>query len=317
MSMQTASFTLTPKPPFDFDLLLTSLRNSAGTVLEVIGDDDYRRALRLAGRPALLRVRSTGTLDAPGLQVEVTTETVDRALLAAAQERAAHVFGAAVDAAGVDAIDDPVFQAAWQACRGFRPIQVPDLFETIAWAIIGQQINVTFAARCKRALTTTHGSSLEVDGVPYLLFPTAEELAALDDADLLALQFSRQKARYVLGLARAVAEGRFDLTALPSLPPDEALARLMTLLGVGRWTAEYVLLRGLGYPDSLPAGDVALQKAVGHAYGLARLATEAEVRTLGERWQPWRSYATITFWHHNALARLQASGGKRPAMAPS
>jgi DNA-3-methyladenine glycosylase II len=289
---------LEARPPFDFGAILNALRSSPGTVLEVVTADEYRRALVLQGQPALLTVRAAG--DA-ALEVGVTAGAVDSGLAKAAVRAVDHIFQAGRDITGVDAVADPVFQRAWQGLRGFRPVQVPSVFETIAWAIIGQQINVAFAAKCKRALAETYGGRLEVDGQRYLLFPTPERIASLADADLLALQFSRQKARYVLALARAVAEGRFDPEGLRALEPEDALQRLMALLGVGRWTAEYVLMRGLGHPDALPAGDVALQRAVGAAYGLGRLATEAEVRSIGERWAPWRSYAAVTWWRSNQV----------------
>ncbi len=299
--MQTRHLTLTPHPPFNFPLILETLLASPGSVLEVLTASEYRRALQIDGTPVLVTVRAADGQAQPTLSLAVTAERVDEATAALVADAFARIFVAGLDTSPIDALDDPVFAQAWALRRGFRPVQLPDVFEAIAWAIIGQQINVAFAARCKRALTERYGGRMEVDGATYLLFPTPETLAPLDEANLQALQFSRQKARYVIGLSRAIIEGRFKPGALAGMPADEALARLQELLGVGRWTAEYVLLRGLGYPDALPAGDVALQKAVGRAYGLGRNATEAEVRTLGERWAPWRSYATITWWQTNRV----------------
>ena len=299
--METRHLTLTPRPPFNFPLILETLLASPGSVLEVLSPTEYRRALLIDGRPVLASVQLAGDPEQPALSLAVTAERVDGATAAAASAAIARIFVTALDTSPIDTLDDPVFARAWAPRRGFRPVQLPDVFEAIAWAIIGQQINVAFAARCKRAITERFGGRMEVDGTSYLLFPTPETLAPLEDAELQALQFSRQKARYVIGVARAIVEGRFRLAALAAMPADEVLARLQELLGVGRWTAEYVLLRGLGYPDALPAGDVALQKAVGRAYAMGRSATEAEVRTLGERWAPWRSYATITWWQTNRV----------------
>jgi DNA-3-methyladenine glycosylase II len=86
------------------------------------------------------------------------------------------------------------------------------------------------------------------------------------------------------------------------------LEQLQTLVGIGRWTAEYVLLRGLGHADSIPAGDVALQRAIGRAY-YGRMATEAEVRTLAEPWAPWRGYAAVTWWYTQRLDQLKKLRG--------
>jgi DNA-3-methyladenine glycosylase II len=186
------------------------------------------------------------------------------------------------------------------------------VWEAIAWAIIGQQINVAFAARCKAAFCAAYGEQLNTPQGTFTLFPTPEAVAPLGEEALQTLQFSRQKARYVIGVARAIVEGGLEPEALHGTPADQALDRLMALKGVGRWTAEYVLLRGLGHPDALPAGDVALQRAVGVAYGLGRLATEAEVRAYGERWAPYRSYAAIAFWRSNATA----AAARKAATAP-
>jgi DNA-3-methyladenine glycosylase II len=97
-----------------------------------------------------------------------------------------------------------------------------------------------------------------------------------------------------------------------ALPPDEALVKLQTLVGIGRWTAEYVLLRGLGYPDSIPAGDVALQRAIGLAY-YGRPATEAEVRLTALPWAPWRGYAAMCWWFSLMLDRRKADTRHRNA----
>ena len=176
-----------------------------------------------------------------------------------------------------------------------RPVVIPDLYETLIWAILGQQINVGFARRLKERLVETAGHSIEIDGASYPLLPRPEEVAEIDPAALLALQFSRQKAAYVIGVSQEIAAGRLDLNALASLPDDEAIAELIRLRGVGRWTAEYLLMRGLGRTDVIPAGDVSLQLLIGTA-ALGRRANEAELREIADRWRPWRAWATFFVW---------------------
>lgn len=309
--MEKRRFEINAQPPFAFDHILMSLRTPAGTVLEVITDEgEYRRAVYLEGRPALITVRMDGRATVPRLSVGVTAERVDAAVEASARRTVDRVFAATADVSGLETVfcQDQVMWATWQRCRGFRPVALPDLFEAIAWAIIGQQITVTFAAKCKRALTERYGERLAVENDEYLLFPKTEVIASLDESDLLALQFSRQKARYLVNLARQIVSGEFDLEALWSLTAEEASQQLQTLVGIGRWTAEYVLLRGLGHADSIPAGDVALQRAIGRAY-YGRMATEAEVRLLAERWLPWRGYAAVCWWYTQRLDQLTKKRG--------
>jgi len=180
--------------------------------------------------------------------------------------------------------------------RGVRPALLPDIFETITWAIIGQQINVIFAAKCKRAFVERFGTPFEMDGETWMLFPTPERVVEIAESELAEIQFSRQKSRYILNLAREIVDGRLDLDALLTMPPDAALERLELLPGIGRWTAEYVLMRGIGHPDVIPAGDGGLRRIVGQRYGMGRLATEAEVRTIAEPWAGWRSYFVFYLW---------------------
>jgi DNA-3-methyladenine glycosylase II len=310
--LESRQIEITPPQPFAFDHILTSLRTSAGTVLEVItGDGEYRRAVYLEGQPALITVCGEGDILSPRLSVSVTAERVDAAIEAAVLRTVGRVFAAIADVSGLDAtfFRDPVLWETWQRCRGFRPIVLPDLFEAIAWAIIGQQITVAFASKCKRALTEQYGERLAIGGDEYLLFPKPQVIALLNEDDLRVLQFSRQKARYLLNLARQIVSGEFDVEALWSLTAEEASEQLQTLVGIGRWTAEYVLLRGLGHADSIPAGDVALQRAIGRAY-YGRMATEAEVRTLAEAWAPWRGYAAACWWYTQRLDQLKKTQGQ-------
>ena len=96
-----------------------------------------------------------------------------------------------------------------------------------------------------------------------------------------------------MGLAGVVAVGAIDWDELRDAPTADAVATLTAHRGIGRWTAEYVCMRGLGHPDVLPAADLGLRAAIGRAYGLGGHASEAEVRTLAERWAGWCSHAAF------------------------
>jgi DNA-3-methyladenine glycosylase II len=132
---------------------------------------------------------------------------------------------------------------------------------------------------------------------------------------LRELQFSRQKSEYVRSLAALVAEGRIDWDDLAARPAEEAIEALTALRGVGRWTAEYVLMRGLGHADVIPAADVGLQVAIGQAYGLGRKATEREVRELAQQWAPRRSHAAFAWWWSRS-AQKTSRASLKPDFAP-
>jgi DNA-3-methyladenine glycosylase II len=126
---------------------------------------------------------------------------------------------------------------------------------------------------------------------------TPERFLAFSDAELLAIGFSRQKARYGRELATALRNGSLDLDSLAGLDDDAANRVLVAVPGIGPWTATIYLLMVLGRPDLWPAGDIALAQAVAETKGLLARPSGVEMAALGEAWRPWRSVAARLFWH--------------------
>ena len=287
-----------PAAPYDFAQALAYLRFAHSAILERITDDAYHRAMHLAGHDVLVTMRSFGTVEAPRLHVHITGMVVDDAVVTAACVALRRIFTLEADPAPFLATlaHDPIFAATVQPFPGLRPVLIASPYEALLWAVIGQQINVTFAAKLKRALVDLAGRTIEVGGHVYQLLPHPAEVAALDPAALRERQFSQQKIAYCLAVSHAIATGDLDLETAALLPTEEVLAQLMRHKGIGRWTAECVLMRGLGAVDTIPAGDVALQAVIGRAYGLGRHARENEVRERAEAWAGWRGWATFFWW---------------------
>jgi DNA-3-methyladenine glycosylase II len=108
---------------------------------------------------------------------------------------------------------------------------------------------------------------------------------------------TRQKAAYLAGLASDISTGRLDLAAIASAADDDARAALISVAGIGRWTADIYLLMALGRPDVWPDGDLALAAAMRRAKGLAALPTREDQRAIAAAWQPWRAVAARILWH--------------------
>lgn len=246
----------------------------------------YVRALELDGRLGLVRVQPAGgslRVDLEGdLQPEPTLRLLRRAFSLDLDLDQFHRHMAAAD---------PVIAALAGRFLGARPIQAFDLWESLAWTIIGQQVNVSFAYMMKESLVRLcgryHGQ--------YPAFPGHQRVADLRYEQLQSEKYSRRKAEYVIDLARTIASGEVDLEAIASLPFEEAVAELVKLRGVGRWTAEIVLMDA-GAPDALPALDIAVRNAVQRYYGLDHQPSEAEVRELGRAWSPWSTLTTFYLW---------------------
>lgn len=190
---------------------------------------------------------------------------------------------------------EPVFAAILTRAGAPRFRRRRNGFETLLHIILEQQVSIDAAAAMFRRLNTLR---------PQL---TPAAFLTLDDATLRLCGFSRQKAAYGRGLADAVASGALDFGRLAAADDDDALAALVALKGIGRWSAEIYLVFALGRADIWPAGDLGLQLGIAEELGFAARPGEREMRELGERWRPWRSVAACLFWQSYLHARKRAA----------
>jgi len=191
--------------------------------------------------------------------------------------------------------EDPVFTAILDRAGPPRFRRRHNGFETLLHIILEQQVSIDAAAAMFRRLNE--------ECRPL----TPEGFLTLDDATLQRCGFSRQKASYGRGLAAAVAGGSLDFARLAATGDEEALASLVALKGIGRWSAEIYLIFALGRDDIWPAADLGLQLGVAAGLGLAARLGERELREIGERWRPWRSVAACLFWQSYLHARGRAA----------
>jgi len=158
-------------------------------------------------------------------------------------------------------------------------------FATLVRIIIDQQVSVQAGAAIWNRLETTAG------------VVSPETMLRLGEAGLRGAGLSGAKARYVYGIARAVANGELNLERLQRCRQETVFRELTKLKGIGRWTAEIYLMFALGRPDILPVGDIALQAAAGRLLGLSERPSPAELEEIGERWRPYRTVASVMLWH--------------------
>lgn len=180
---------------------------------------------------------------------------------------------------------DPALARVIDAVGPFelRPQGTP--YESLFRAILYQQLAGTAARAIERRVLAAFGGSI----------PDPAQLASASDEVLRGAGLSRQKIGYLRDLASKVLEGAIR-PDLASLPDDEVIREVTSVKGVGRWTAEMLLMFCLGRPDVLPADDLGLRKGIQRVYGLPHVPTPAEVRALAERWRPYRSVATWYLW---------------------
>lgn len=295
------------EPPRPYSLSLTAAR--FGRFPEVVNRFDgvrFRRLIFVGRRPLEVGVTQEGVR----LRVELLgPEARRRASRQAAEALLARTLGTAVPLRGFYRAfrDDPLLGGPIAAFRGLRTAGFASLFEALVTATLSQQVNLRFAYDIRRELCLAFGRRARVEGEVQIAFPTATRLARESDATLRGFRLSAAKARALVGLARAFRSGRLSEERLRPLPDPEVVEALTALRGVGRWTAETALIRGLGRQDAFPAGDLGVVKYLAKGLlGHAATARERDMRAFSERWRPYRALALTYAYAELARRRRDA-----------
>lgn len=287
---------LTCRPPLGWNALLAYLGPRAFAGVEHVAGDAYRRTLDPP--PAWFEARP----GARGRGVELRIHGLRRDPAPALRDdwarRARRLFGLDADPRAVrrHLARDPLLAPIVARQRALRVPGTWDGFELAVRAVLGQQVSVraatTFAGRLVAACGAPLPRDTAAEGLTHR-FPTP---AALARADLSGVGLTTARQATLRALGAAVAGGlRLD----PESPRQATLARLRDLPGIGAWTADYIALRALRDPDALPDGDLGLRRALARD---GRPLSPAALRAAAEAWRPWRGYAALALWRHDAAA---------------
>jgi DNA-3-methyladenine glycosylase II len=294
--MNQNTFFLEPVPPFRLDLTVWTLRRRPDNAVDRWDGRTYRRVLVLAGILAEVTVTQNKPPDEQRLQVTVngTPLTVSvRSAVTSALERllGLHIV---LDQFHRFAERQPRLGALVRRFRGMKPPCFPSVFEAVLNGMACQQVTLTLGIRLLNRLIVSYGAAFQEGERIVHAFPQPEDLAGLDPEALRELGFSRQKARAMIELADAITAGRLDLETLASKPDADALAQLRQLRGIGRWTAEYVLLRGLGRSYVFPGDDVGARN---NLQRWLRLADALDYESVAHTLARWRDYGGLIYFH--------------------
>jgi len=279
------------RPPYDSAAMLAFFRTRRIDGLETVEDGEAGSLGRTLGIEAGGRLH-TGWLQArfrpEQCQLALTVSDSLRAVLPLVIRRVRAAFDLDADPQAINA----VLHAPFPHGDGLRVPGTFSGYELAVRAVLGQQITVAAARTLAQRLVDRFGEPVETPW-PALrrLFPAPAVLAQAEGDALGQLGIVRQRQAAIVGIARAVADQRLQL--YPGADVQATMAQLKELPGIGDWTAHYIAMRALRWPDAFPAGDVALQKALGVQQG-KHPAREAEAASQG--WKPWRSYAVIRAW---------------------
>jgi DNA-3-methyladenine glycosylase II len=294
--MNRIMFYLQPKAPFRLDLAVWALRRRPENEIDRWDGAIYRRVLVIENEPVEVAVTQVEPPDSPRLQVTVTGGTSISSTKKTVASVLSSMLSLQVDLspfkrfANRKAKLDPLVRRF----RGMRPPRFPSVFEALVNGIACQQMSLTVGIILLSRLARMCGPSLEIDGKTVHAFPRPQDVIHRDPESLRHLGFSKQKVRAIIEAARAIVEGNIDLEMLVESSDEAALAQLQELRGVGRWTAEYVLLRGMGRWHIFPGDDVGARNNLSRWLGLTDVVDYESVSRALSRWKP---YGGLIYFH--------------------
>jgi DNA-3-methyladenine glycosylase II len=305
-SRDLPSLLLRPRAPFRLDLTVWALRRRALNDVDGWDGSTYRRVLVLGDTPVEIAVIQDGGEEAPALHVSLDSagKRMDaRPEVRAALERMLSL-EVNLDPFYSLAAGDPVLASLVRRFRGLRPPRFASVFECLVNAVALQQLSLTAGLTLLNRLSLTYGACSSTPGRPVHAFPEPTELAIAEAGDIRALGFSLRKATTIVAIADAANEGRLDLESLATRDDAQVVETLTEIAGIGRWSAEYTLLRGLGRLHVFPGDDVGARKNLARWLGLTEPLDYLGVQRAVASWHP---YAGLVYFHL-LLDRLAARG---------
>jgi DNA-3-methyladenine glycosylase II len=312
----TVRFTIEGRPPLRLDPTVWALRRRPHNTIDAWDGITYTRTLVADGVPVQVAVRQdhAGNPERTRLDVEVRRrgETPSEAGIAEVRCTIERMLGLHVDLAGFYelAASDPRLAGLAQRFLGVRPPRFASVFEALVNAVACQQLSLTVGIHLLDRLAVVYGPEVGLRGAPPG-FPAAERLAAAEPPHLRRLGFSVAKARTIIGLARGVGSETLGLDTLAQAEDERAVSALVSLPGIGRWSAEWVVLRGLGRLGVLPGDDVGARNKLRRRFELPASSGYSEVAALAKGWWP---YGGLVYFH--LLLDGLAQGGHLEAAAP-
>jgi DNA-3-methyladenine glycosylase II len=285
-----------PSAPFRLDLTAWALRRRSHNAIDRWHASTYERVVAIEGGPVALRVTQDDPLGVPRLSVLLAGRPIDHGAQELGRRALERLLGLTVDLSAFAAIaePDPLLGPLAARMRGLKPPRFPTVFEALVNGVACQQLSLAVGIHLLNRLTAAHGRPAAQDPAGPRAFPDPDQLASLQPDELKPHGFSLTKARTTVETARAIADGNLDLEALQQLDDPAAIERLTRLRGIGRWTAEYVLLRGLGRLNIFPGDDVGAHNKLRRFFDIDTPLDYDSVKQLVARWQP---YAGMVYFH--------------------
>lgn len=290
--MGEVTFRIKPIPPFRLDLTAWAIRRRSHNTIDHFDGETYRRVVVIDGQPAAISVRQTAPPKSPEIEVIATGPDASSKTAPAIEAIVNRILGLSIDLRAFYSLarDDAALGPMVNRLKGMKPVRFPTNFEAFTNAVACQLVSLTAGMHVLNRIAAKYGRCCEVGGLRLHACAEASDMARAEVEDLRALGLSRGKARYLIGLAELASDSDLDFRSMESLDDDSAIAALSAFAGVGRWTAEYVLLRGFGRFNIFPGDDVGGRNSLRDYLGIRGELDYEGVRKAIARWRAWGGF---------------------------
>lgn len=290
------TFTIKPPLPFRLDLTAWILCRRPDNQVDRWDGQAYRRVLMLSGKPLAITVTQIGSPETPLLQVLLNGEGANYDVETKVKTYLGRLLGINKDLREFYQFSEKHadLKSLIRPFRGARPPRFASLFEALVNAIACQQLSLTVGIRLISRLSQAYGQAFPMPEGLFHAFPRPEDLVNVEVEELRKIGFSHRKGDYLLGLARLMVDRQVDLDELENLEDAVIVEQLCQIRGIGRWTAEYFLLRGLGRTHVFPGDDVGARNNLQHWLGLP---DRLDYRSVGSVLAAWKEYGGLIYFH--------------------
>ncbi|HKW04172.1 MAG TPA: hypothetical protein VJN71_02620 [Nitrososphaerales archaeon] len=302
------AFSVEPTPPFKLELTSWALRRRRTNEIDRFDGVSYQRAITVRDKVVVMTVNQAGSVEKPRLEVKIEGVRIGSEELRSAMSTLKILLGLSIDLTDFYRLarSNPRILELVKKFRGVKPPRFPSIFETLLNAISCQQVSLTVGLLLLNRLVQNYGRGATGynSSSPLHAFPLPHDLSDLKPDNLRQIGFSAQKSKYIVGLANLIVNKKVNLEELAKMKDEEALEYLQTIPGVGRWSSQYVLLRGLGRLNRFPADDVGAQNGLQRFLNLRKKPDYERTSRLIEPYQP---YSGLIYFHL-LLNRLEKEG---------
>jgi len=305
--MPGISFILRPLPPFSLELTVWSLRRRPSNEIDRWDGKNYTRIFVFEDNAIKVTVSQEGDINKPKLHVEVIGEISDlQTVKSRISAMLVKMFSIRSDFKDFYSLSssNKRLRPLVERFTGVKPPRFPTVFEALVNAFSCQQLSLDLGIILLNRLSYSHGIAFKESDTVFHAFPRPKDLAVLSKEDLRKLGLSRNKGLAIIELSKEIINGNVEIESLEKLSDDEIVEYLSRIRGVGRWSAEYVLLRGLGRINMFPGDDVGAQKNLQNFMGLDERPGYEQIKRITSRWQPYAGF----IYFHFLLDKLKTKG---------